>query len=414
MADKKLSSKLLQIVNKNLPVDDKYTSNEITTAFSKADYSLGTKKEQLLFRRIFKECANNECLKELKETYKISTQKIKELYRLLSNEEKIEFGTFWSSRFRLPKIIGNILPRDHAKYIEIDCFKQHELTPCIAYEMAIRNEKVQMLLKKYKLITNMCNDNKYLRKKFFTKNNFQNAKNHPILVLSKEYEKCTYEEYEALIIKKLNTYKQLIEKDYKKFIDEYIDKCTELTISELMLIKEKIEDELINDYLIYPKGYKRKVPGVKYWYQEEITNSKKEKGKKAIDKDTEDKGWQIGFEEIIDDTFIQVQGVYIKNSEYFVNNIIPNFNRQVNNQNQINIPINFSLPLEEIIEYITKVKKKINPKTPLELLGIKLEQVNNVTIESEKISLNATRGENTQKKFADLLYIYDMKKRFFK
>ena len=276
-----------------------------------------------------------------------------------------------------------------------------------------------MLFKKYKLITDMCNDDKYLYKRFFTKDNFENATSHSIQVLPIEYKDCTYEEYEVLIMKKLDTYKRLIEKDYKKFIDEYINKCTELTINELLLLKENIETELINDYLIYPKGYKRKVPGVKYWYQEEITNLKKEKGKKAIKTDIEDQGWQIRFEEIIDDAFIQVQGINIKDGEYFVNNIIPNFSRQVNDQHQIKIPINFSLPLAEILEYVTKVKNGINPKTPLELLGKKLEKaddlsnLNLIDKKGKKISLDNTRGETPQKKLADLFYVYDMKAKGF-
>ena len=410
MTDKKET--ILTIFNRNLSENQHYTKDEIILAFSK-QYSSGTEREKSLYKKYFKECTNDKYVDELKNDYKISTQKIKKLYRFLSNEMKIEFGTYWSTRFKLPKVIGIISSRDAIEYTNIDNFQIYELTPCIAYEMAMRNTKVKMLFKRYELITDMSHDN---NKRFFSRDAFKKAKLNE--ELSIEYENCTYEEYEVVIMRKLNTYKQLIEKDYKKFIDEHIDKCTELTINELTLLKEKLVTELINDYLIYPKGYQRKVDGVKYWYQEEITNSKKAKGKYIIDADMESDGWQIRFEEIVSDTFIQVQGVHIQDGEYFVNNIIPNFHRQMNDQNQINIPINFSLPLEEITDYIAKVKNKINPKTPLELLGQELkkaENLKNMTVKKEskgKMEIfDGTKGENAPTKFADLFYVYDMKKR---
>lgn len=419
MNNKKDDLQLLRLFNRNIPLDNRYTNDEIKVAFEKSDHSLGTKREQHLYIRFFKECANDEDFMSLRDNYNTTTQKVKKLYKSFSDEKKIEFGSFWFRRFRLPEIIGDIVPRTNEEYSEIDSFKTYELTPCTAYEMAIRNKGVKKLLDRYKIISEMTNDYKHYSKRYFTKRNYKERFTHPIIEFRDEYKDLNYDEYKSLIRRKHNTYLKLIQEDYKKFIDDYIYMCTELDISFLSTLLKKIEEELINEYLIYPKGYRRNVPGSSFEYEEEVLNSKKEKGTKKIDKDSDDSAWQIRFEETIHDEFIQVQGTYIDNNEYFVNNIIPNFNRQVNDQNQINIPINFSLSIEEIEEYIRKVKEKIEPKTPLELLGKKLEKaddltnINAIDNKNKEVSFDMTRGENPQEKIADLLYIYDMRERGF-
>ncbi len=212
----------------------------------------------------------------------------------------------------------------------------------------------------------------------------------------------------------------LIEKDYKNFLVSYVDKCTELGITELNVLEKKILDELINDYLVYPTGYKRQIINGKYIFLEEITNSKKEKAEIFVtDENVEDKGINIRSGEIIHNEFIQIQRIYRNTETYLANNIIPNFNRQVNDQNQISIAINFSLPENEIVEYITRIKKKINPKTPFELFGNKLDKANDISnIEitdsnNKKISIDMTKGKKPQNKFADMLYVYDMKNKGF-
>lgn len=412
--------KLFRLFNRNIPLDNKYTNDEIKVAFEKSDHSLGTKREQYLYIRFFKECSNDEDLINLKDNYSTTTQKVKKLYMSFSTERKIEFGSFWFRRFNLPEIIGDIALRTDDKYSEIDSFETYELTPCIAYEMAIRNKDVKKLLYQYKIISEMSNDYKHYSKRYFTKHNYKERFNHPIIEFRDDYKDLNYEEYKSIIRRKHNTYSKLIQEDYKKFIDDYIYMCTELDISFLSTLLKKIEKELINEYLIYPKGYRRNVPGSSFEYEEEVLNSKKEIGTKIIDKDSDGGAWQIRFEKIIHDEFIQVQGIHVNNDkEYFVNNIIPNFSRQVNDQNQITIPINFSLPIEEIEEYIRKVKEKIEPKTPLELLGKKLEKaddltnINTIDNKNKEVSFDMTRGEKPQEKIADLLYIYDMRERGF-
>ncbi len=410
-----MEERFLEIFNRNIPIKNEYTTDEIKKAFLKESYSSGTEREQKLYIRFFTECTNNDDLQELIKFCKTSSTKIKKLYLSFTKEQKIKFGIFWSTRFRVEKEIGKIVSRKDKIYTEIDNFKSYELTPCITYEMAIRNKEVKFLLEKYDKIKAMKNlDSCIFKGKIYSKNMFYEYN------VSEEYENLTHEEYVDLMFQKFKTYEMLIEKDYKNFLVSYIDKCTELGITELNVLEKKILDELINDYLVYPTGYKRQIINGKYIFLEEITNSKKEKAEIFVtDENVEDKGINIRSGEIIHNEFIQIQRIYRNTETYLANNIIPNFNRQVNDQNQISIAINFSLPENEIVEYITRIKKKINPKTPFELFGNKLDKANDISnIEitdsnNKKISIDMTKGKKPQNKFADMLYVYDMKNKGF-
>lgn len=395
----------------NMLKADEYTIEELELIFSIKDYNNASSREKKLYIIFFKNFDNDELLKEIKRTSKISSFQINRVYRSFSEEIKRELGNFWALKVNRKKLkLCKIEPRGEGIYKEIDSFEKYELTPCIAYEMAIRNKDVQALLKRYDKINHMINDDKYLYKRFYTKDNFQDAKNHPIQTHLEEYENCTFEEYETIIVNKLATYKRFIEEDYKKFIDDYIHKCTELSITELNILKQKIENELINDYLIYPTGYTRQIPHADDFFgKEEISNSQKNQGTNIVNPKI-DSNFYVGLEKIIHNEFIQYQMKHKDSDKYIVNNIIPNFKRQINDQEQITIPINFSLPRDEIVEYIEKIKKKLNPKTPLELLGDKLKEADSLT---SVHGMDFTKGDNPQKKLSNLMYVYDMKKKGF-
>ena len=201
--------------------------------------------------------------------------------------------------------------------------------------------------------------------------------------------------------------------ELKNFIDEHINKCTELNIEHLATLEQKLEAELINEYLIYPKGYRREIPNAISVIKEEIHN--KQSKIKTIEYDKNED--EIVFEQIVHNEFIEVRGLYANSTEHFINNIIPNFKRQVNDQDQMTIPINLSLPIDEITEYLKVVKKKAKIKSPLELLHEELKEADNLTNlnttnkKGQEYIIDATNGDNPQQKLADMLYIYDMKQK---
>lgn len=428
MNKKTTQNEFLQVFNSFVKEDEEqYTANEIKEAFNRGTYITSSIRTTQLYNIFFENITPND-KNYFCDAFNINKRRIKNIYLKSSYPKIKKIAKPWDNKFRIvvkdrkyiyhsqdnEKRKDAIISRGDDKYTNLDKFKTYELTPCIAYEMAMRNEDVIKLLQKIKIVTKMMSEEKYLNKRFFTEYNFKDRFEENFIQLLDEYKDFTFEEYLRRVMKKHSTYSKLIKEDPKEFIDKHIHKCTELGMAHLEDLKTRLENELINEYLIYPTGYYRKVPGVKSVYKEEVTNSKKDKDKKIIDKNTDNGAWEIRFEEIIHEEFIQVQEIHIKNEEYYVNNIIPNFSRQINDQNQITIPINFSLPEEEIFEYIRKVKKKINPKTPLDLLEIKLykktaDLTNMNTTNSKNIVMKKmTKGENPQYNLINMLYIYDM------
>lgn len=415
MSHNKIENRLVKIFNRNIPVENIHSEQEIKNAFQKESYSSGTEKEQQLYIRFFKDCNNDNDVNELIKLCNTSITKLKKLYMSYEKHRKIEFGFFWSTRFNLPKIKGKIASRSDYIYEEIDEFGIYELTPCIAYEMAIRNPEVEKLLNRHKKISEMCNDINYLMHRSFTKNSFSwwyGITDEKIL-------EEKYNEYIALYNKKQHTYEVLIKNDYKNFIDNYIDKCTELGITTLLDLKKMITNELINKYLIYPTGHRVQEKSVKTLYQKEITNKKEAKCKYTLDDNSEFASTSPYRSEIITyDEFTQDQRVTLDGT-ITLNHVFPNFSRQVYDEFEMLTTINFALPLKEIMDYIEKIKTQICPKIPSELLGETLKKADDITrltttdSKGKQIVLDLTRGDEPQRKFGDLLYIYDMKKKGF-
>lgn len=424
MSYDKLENRFMKIFNENTTIVNQYTVDEIHNAFKRASYNSDITRVKQIYNIFFKNFTpkdENEFLKK----FKIQKSSLRKVY-LSSPYKKIEsIAKPWDDKLRI-KIINRsykelelikqsqkkqqLINRNNDKYIDIDKFEIYELTPCIAYEMAIRNEEVKSILKRYEKIKSMKIDPQYMYKRGFSKSNFNNAKKHPIQHFLKEYENYTFEEYEYAVMCKKITYGKLIEDNYKKFIDDYIDKCTELSLLELDILEEKLENELINEFYIYPKGYRRKIPNASPIISEEINNTQTKLETVEYEKEKD----EIIYERIVHDEFIETRGLYVDSNEYFINNIIPNFKRQINDQYQMTIPINLSLPLEEINEYIKIIQKKAKITSPLELLEEELEQANNLTYmntinsKGDNIHFDGMKGEKPQYNLSNMLYIYDM------
>jgi len=72
--------------------------------------------------------------------------------------------------------------------------------------------------------------------------------------------------------------------------------------------------------------------------------------------------------------------IFENNDLFDVNAIRPTFNLHIIDKNASYVPINFTLPTEEITAFIDKIKVDIKKddsiiKTPMELLGEELEKI---------------------------------------
>jgi len=112
----------------------------------------------------------------------------------------------------------------------------------------------------------------------------------------------------------------------------------------------------------------------------------------------------------------------MKNQTHTINHVLPNFKRKIHNSNQVSTLLNFSLPLDEIKEYITHIKNTLdNPdnvaeriiKSPLELLGEELDKADDISsMCSENRNGNLKcfdwrEGVSRAEKLGDMFFIYD-------
>jgi hypothetical protein len=137
--------------------------------------------------------------------------------------------------------MANLPKRKDSIYEEIEKFENYELTPCIAYEMAIRNQEVIDLLHDINRLD-----------KFKDEAMFRKVSNDEEFLRSM-------------------TYSKMIEKDHKKFLDE-IENNSDISMLHISRLQEILEKKLIENYLIYPKGYYRKIIGMSEPLGERVEN----------------------------------------------------------------------------------------------------------------------------------------------
>lgn len=267
--------------------------------------------------------------------------------------------------------------RDDSIYKEIESFEYYEFTNCIAFEMAIRNTKVKKLLSKTKLFSEVRNTTKeeplecvhsYIDS-IISKEHKENRKD-VIFELSKygfDYHSCfMYTLQKSMSKIKNHNYSSILldKSEYTKITDI-------LTKNELDIVC-KVEINLYNQ-----------MPWVKT-----------EKDKLKTNEDFLEMGNHFEWifhptnEELIKDALKRKEVLKIENKfsrpelKLIYTTITP-------------IELNLSLPKDELIAYISKIKDMYDNKnfrTPLELLGEYLESSN------EKIN---------KSKVADMFFVYD-------
>ena len=234
-------------------------------------------------------------------------------------------------------------------YKEIENFKDYELTNCIAYEMAIRNDEVislkNLLIKTQFEYLEKDKDVEGFTKEFFDLFDYYNKKEKIIL---KKLEKFGFDEFTLLPIRV----------DFKDGIK--IKKSQNLKEITTIIDYEYPKNTVFGNSLLKKKS----------------------------------------------DSYDYAQYALRTGQLEDENEIKANFKSRFRNpilkfkHNEFNLKINPNLPKEELIAYISKIKEEYDRdnsilKSPLELLG---EKINIKTIKFK---------EMTSKEWADCFFIYD-------
>ena len=101
--------------------------------------------------------------------------------------------------------------------------------------------------------------------------------------------------------------------------------------------------------------------------------------------------------------YISYQGGYEKDNSFYINEITPNFSQPLRMFNTMKISINPSLPLNDILSFVKKIKEDYDKnetfKSFFELIEEDFTNSENTTIK--------TKIKYDKSKWADLFYIYD-------
>ena len=289
------------------------------------------------------------------------------------------------------KINNYPFPNRHDSiYTNIENIEDFEFTHSIIYQFARRNENIENIL-------NFLNDlfalyegfiHKILDKynKYILKNNFIENEN------IKKAEELMNPLIKDEVYKALKSYKQ---EEFKKEFED----CSIKNVKEKFCnIVKLLIDKLYNDYyIIYTTEFPSLFKNINEIY-DPMANLERDKLLTEIvnNLDLDDCEYNIKNNDFFD--IFQIITNYKK--EIKLNIIYPKYKTALRDFTDVKIALNLNLPVNEIIDFIKKIKNDYDSKnsiikTPLELFG-------------EKLGIDADY-KNTKRKreWVDLLFIYD-------
>ncbi|MFK5937080.1 MAG: hypothetical protein QM497_01675 [Sulfurimonas sp.] len=311
----------------------------------------------------------------------------------------------------------NIPKRSDTIYKEIEEFEDYELTQCVAYEMAIRNEyNLKLLDEIVGIYTNNKEEDMYANINFEDKHQNKQLR---ILYKINSSEIIPFASNLEYFGGSGLDYQDSIFNDNLIFFEDnrihkiIYDIINDITIAEdgnkkRGLLSENtrvICDDILNENIlekrIFREGYF-------------IRTSMSESQDYAFAQNLEDEYELSSVEDW--KNYLEDGAVELKST----NEIISNFKRpklKIHNTLLNKFPtlkVDLSKPLKEIIAYISHVKKDIEInniiKAPIELIGEKLQKADNLMCNDKGKCFDSRTILSKQQKIADMFYIYDCKK----
>lgn len=248
--------------------------------------------------------------------------------------------------------INKIPHRKHLRYREIEQFKDYEMTYCIVNEMAIRNIRVSKLIRVFhKLASHQDHKNK------------------------------KYSEYELILQSNTN-----LDEELKNKYTEYLKTCN---IYSKKHIIDKIFTILKEEYMVSPLQCRVEElhydPNYNKYTTLQDFNSDSEHIQSILNGEVKLNTNHFYMHKHVrendnayvpkkEDGFILEQKKYNKSHNFEYSIIKPSFSRNIIDNNVTTLSINFSLPKEEILAYISHIKDALYSnkqdrriKTPEEL-----------------------------------------------
>ncbi|PHR69912.1 MAG: hypothetical protein COA66_13875 [Arcobacter sp.] len=267
-------------------------------------------------------------------------------------------------------------------YLEIEKFDKYTFTHCITYEFARRNSNVENILnflndlfvlyefiiyKPLKTYESMLKSNR----------KFENKKNIENILKDKIYEAIKFHTETQWIIE----FEDLTLDNIKQKISKLIKSLTNKLYEDYYVIyKNEFESQFKHAHEIYD-------------FRDNI-----ERDKALTEHVTANEFDKYNNED--NDYFSIFQSLNKNKKEFTFNSIYPKFKTAMRDFTDTKVMLNIKLPLDELIDFITKIKKDYNSKESI--IKSKIEQL------EDKLNFNneeLKKGKNVN--WADMFFIYD-------
>ncbi len=271
-------------------------------------------------------------------------------------------------------MMGTIPKRDDTIYKEIESFEDYELTQCVAYEMAIRNNDTE-----------------------------------PVSVEEYEINRYSLEQEQSYKLSDITLYGfYTLATKITDFYPTYIDDTKKIAFN---IFKEKPEFQYMDEKLIkhmFHQGKKIHIQNIandlSYFINNFLMNDNKQFMPQIL---------PLLYGNIkIDRTHLIDM---IKHSNLSKPCTLLTFSRPeitLPTLKKTSLDINLGLPLNELIAQITTIKKNYDKditivKNPIELVGEELQKADNLVCDTKGKCFDARETLSKQQKLADMFYIYD-------
>ena len=346
---------------------------------------------------------------------------------------------------------NNLPERSDEKYIKIENYEDYEFTHCIAYEMATRNSEVIKLTnivenlnildyylydslpisEKWKItinilalkkgfidISKISNNSKAINTELERFKNFKSELDYQIEknLTQTNIDSITEsfhniidkngDDYLLDIINKynlLNFQKNLISIQGQNLSTIFNNASSKDKISLIQILLNSVELKLEKEYYVVNEQKSITPENIEEYIPKDTNYEPNENISNHFDNIFSDPNYKENLIQSKNLGYISYQGGYQKDNSFYINEVTPNFSQPLRMFNTMKISINPSLPLNDILSFVKKIKedydKKETFKSFFELIEEDFNNSENTTL-TKKIKFDKS-------KWADLFYIYD-------
>ena len=276
--------------------------------------------------------------------------------------------------------------RDDDEYQIISSYEPYELTHCISYEMAIRNKDVKILLEKIKTLTLLTRD-------LFKVDMLH--KNDSALFYIMEIE-----EQREKILESLEALQIVLNIDFNTSSPTKIQSELFRLIAEYTVLLEEDYYMIYDRKDIVPEGMEEVFKEPNHYETDRELNQYMDKAIEESIRNAYDVSPRYKDNFTFKDGYAVYQASYEDLKEYDINKIFPNFKRPMREFNQTQVAFNMSLPKDEIVKYIEKIKDDYDVKNTSYKTLNQLLYGDNTRSEDKLV-------HKQKERYADDFFIYD-------